>query len=102
MNSLTDVVKCTVDDGGLWMHLDDMRVNIASSLAEKSPMLKAVMSSRAEASSTRDITLAAPKEWLRSWASCFGSGETRLSGADITDLVNCLLVCFCYENAAFL
>jgi hypothetical protein len=102
MNSLTDVVKCTVDDGGLWMHLDDMRVNIASSLAEKSPILKAVLSSHAESCTTGDMFLAAPKEWLRSWASCFGNGETRLGGTDITDLVNCLLVCFSCEKEAFL
>jgi hypothetical protein len=100
MNSLSDMVKCTVDDGALWMHLDDMRVHIASSLVKKSQILKDMMSSRAEASTPSDITLAAPKEWLRAWACCFGSGETRLGCADNRDLVNCLLVCSCYWNAA--
>jgi hypothetical protein len=92
MNSLSDMVKCTVDDGALWMHLDDIRVNIPSSLVHKSQMIKAMLSSHADASATSDITLAAPKQWLRAWAYCFGNGETRLSSADNRSLVNCLLV----------
>jgi hypothetical protein len=82
------------------MHLHDTRVYIPSSLVDKSQILKAMLSSRDDASTTSEITLVAPKQWLRAWASCFGSGETRLSSADNRDLVNCLLVCLCDWNAA--
>jgi hypothetical protein len=75
------------------MHLDGLRVNIRSSVVEKSRILKDMLSSPANASSSSDITLAAPKQWLRAWAFCFGTGETRLSSADNIDLVNCLQVC---------
>jgi hypothetical protein len=65
------------------------------------PDTSAMLSSHADASATSDISLAAPKQWLRAWAYCFGNGETRLSSASNRDLVNCLLVCLYYWNAAF-
>jgi hypothetical protein len=102
MNGSSDLVTCTVDNGSLWMHLDDLRVKISSSVVEKSQILKSVLSSPAVASSASDITLTAPKQWLRAWAFCFGSGETRLGSADNKDLVSCLLVRFFNWNEASL
>jgi hypothetical protein len=104
MTISSDVVKCTVHDGILWMHLDEKRLEIPSRLVNKSQLLTDMLSSVADASVTSDFTLAAPKEWLVAWTSCFCSGsgsrsdKKRLSCADVRDLVNCLLVCFCYRN----
>jgi hypothetical protein len=101
MTSSSDVVKCTVHDGVMWMHLDEKRLEIPSRLVNESQLLMDMISSVADSSVTSDFALAAPKEWLLSWTSCYCSGNTSgsyekyLSCTDIRNLVNCLLVCFC-------
>jgi hypothetical protein len=91
MTSLKNEVKCTVHDGVLWMHLDETRVSIPSYLVDESEIMMNMLSV-----ADTSFTLAAPKEWLEAWASCFCSGKTRLRCANLRDLVRCLLVCFCY------
>jgi hypothetical protein len=94
MTSSSDEVRCTVRDGAVWMHLDDVRVNIPSDLVNKSQVLMDAMSCVDDSSSTGDLTLPAPKEWLQAWLACYGSEQERLRCADMKDLVNCLLVRF--------
>jgi hypothetical protein len=77
----------------MWMHLDDVSVEIPQQLLDKSEVLMDALSV-AEPSVERNVTLAAPKEWLRAWVGCFCNEGESLSGKDISDLVNCLLVCF--------
>jgi hypothetical protein len=108
MTSSSDEVKCTVHDGVMWMHLDETRLEVPSRLVNESQLLMDILSSVADASVSSGFTLAAPKEWLLAWTSCYCSGngsgsyEQRLSCADIKDLVNCLLVCFCSRNTDLL
>jgi hypothetical protein len=99
MFSSKDAVICTVNEGDLWMHLDNTRVKIPAQLLEKSQVLTDALSVPC-ASVTRTVTLAAPKEWLQAWVVCFCNEKGRLSCEDIKDLVNCLLVCFMLWNAA--
>jgi hypothetical protein len=61
MTSSSDLVKCTVRDGVISLHLDDVLVSIPSDLANESRLLTGMLSSVADASVTRDFTLAAPK-----------------------------------------
>jgi hypothetical protein len=96
MTSLSDVVKCTVHDGVVWMHLHDTSVNIPSNVVNESQFLMNILSSVTDTSITNDFSLAAPKEWLEAWASCFCSGKKHLRCANLKELVGCLLVCFCY------
>jgi hypothetical protein len=93
MSSLSDVVKCTLRDGAVWMHLDNVRVHIPSHLLSKSQLLTDALSST-EDSSGREMTLPAPKEWLHAWISRYGSEEERPRCANVKDLVHCLLVRF--------
>jgi hypothetical protein len=100
MTSLSDVVKCTLRDGVLWMHLHDMCVKVPSDLTNQSQLLLNVLSSVADASITTDFTLPAPNEWLHAWAYCYCSEKKHLACVDNKDLIGCLLVCFCGSNAA--
>jgi hypothetical protein len=93
MLSSRDAVRCTVDDGAMWMHLDNASVKIPPKLVNKSHILMDALSVT-DPSIKRRVTLPAPKEWLQAWAACFCNEEESLSCEDIKDLVNCLLVCF--------
>jgi hypothetical protein len=101
MSSLKDVVMCTVHDGEMWMHLDDGSLKIPSQLLKKSQILMDALSA-ADPSTTRKVTVAAPKEWLQAWVGCYCNEEESISCDNIKDLVNCLLVCFLLWNAGFL
>jgi hypothetical protein len=116
MTSSSDVVKCTVHNGVLWMHLHEKRLKIHSLVVNKSQLLTDMLSSAADPTVSSDFTLAARKEWLLAWTSlwplpksaCCCSGNKsrsyqkslrkRLRDVDIADLLNSLLVCFCYRN----
>jgi hypothetical protein len=100
MPSSSDIVKCTVHDGAVWMHLDDGPVHIPSHLLNRSQLLKDALLSSDESSANRDFTLPAPQKWLKAWIACCGSDEEHLSCADVKDLVNCVLVRFCICIAA--
>jgi hypothetical protein len=91
-------VRCTVHEGALWMHLDDVRVNIPSRLVNQSQVFMDAMSCVDASSITGDLTLGAPKEWLQAWMACYGSEEERLRCADTESLVNCLLVRFSFRH----
>jgi hypothetical protein len=84
-------VTCTVHDGTMWMHLDNLSVIIPPQLLNKSKFL---MDALSVADPSGIATLAAPKEWLQAWVGCYCNEEQILSGKGIRDLVNCLLVCF--------
>jgi hypothetical protein len=86
-----DAVRCTVHDGTMWMHLDNLSVKIPPQLLAKSQFL---MDALSVADPSGKATLAAPKEWLQAWVGCYCNEEQILSGKEINDLVNCLLVCF--------
>jgi hypothetical protein len=90
-NSLA-AVRCTLHHGAMWMHLDNVSVKVPPQLLEKSPILLNALSV-AHPSVARKVTVAAPKEWMQSWAVCYCNQEESLSGVDINDLVKCLLVC---------
>jgi hypothetical protein len=77
------------------MHLDTERVHIPSHIVNESKILMDALASACDASVTRGFTLAAPTEWLRAWVACYIQEEERLRSADNSDLVNCLIVCFC-------
>jgi hypothetical protein len=100
MRRTSEDVRCTVHDGAIWMHLDNTRVNIPPHLLNKSDIFLDVQSSLVDPSITKDFTLAVPKDWLRAWAACCCSEDERIRTAEIGDLVNCLLVCFCFRKAA--
>jgi hypothetical protein len=100
MFSSNDVVRCTVRDGEMCMHLDDGSLKIPSQLLKKSQILMDALST-ADPSVTRKVTVAAPKEWLQAWVACYCNEEESLSCITIKDLVNCLLVCFLLWNAGF-
>jgi hypothetical protein len=100
MTSSSDGVRCTIQDGSVWLQLDNVRVNIPSHIVHKSKMFNAAVSSVADPSIARGFTLAAPKEWLQAWLACYGSEEDHLGCADRKVLVNCLMVSFCSRNAA--
>jgi hypothetical protein len=100
MTSSSDGVRCTLHDGSVWLHLDDGRVSIPSHLLHKSKTLMDVVASGSDTSVARGFTLAAPKEWLQAWLSCYGSEEDHLGCEENTFLANCLMVCFCSRNAA--
>jgi hypothetical protein len=93
MFSTKDVVRCTVHDGEMWMHLDHGGLKIPSQLLCKSQILRDVLSVAFPAV-TRKVTVPAPKEWLQAWVVCYGNEEERLSCDNVKDLVHCLLVCF--------
>jgi hypothetical protein len=92
MSSSLDAVRCTLHHGAMWMHLDPVSVKIPSQLLEKSPILMNALSV-AHPSVARKVTVAAPREWLQSWAVCYCNEEESLTDVDIKDLVKCLLVC---------
>jgi hypothetical protein len=98
MISSNDVVRCTVRDGEMWMHLDNGSLKIPSQLLNESQVLRDALSA-AHPSGTRKVTVAAPKEWLQAWGLCYCNEEESLSCQNIKDLVNCLLVCFLLWNA---
>jgi hypothetical protein len=100
MTSSRDVVKCTVRDGAVWMHLEDGPVHIPSHLLNSSQVLKDAMLSSDDSSDTGDLTLPAPQDWLQAWMTCYGSEEEILSSVDIKDLVNCVMVRFCLCSVA--
>jgi hypothetical protein len=95
-----DVVRCTVHDGAVWMHVDDVRVNIPSRLVNRSQVLMDAMSCVDDSSVYGDLTLPAPKEWLQAWIACYGREEERLRCADTEGLVNCLLVRVSFKSIA--
>jgi hypothetical protein len=92
MSSAGDGVTCTVHDGAMWMHLDDVTVKIPPQMLSMSQVLTNAMSV-ASPSEARKVTLAAPKEWLQSWIGCFCTEKESLSNKDNQTLVHCLLVC---------
>jgi hypothetical protein len=98
MYSSKDVVRCTVRDGEMWMHLDNGSLKIPPQLLRKSQVLIDALSV-AHPSVTRNVTVAAPNEWLRAWLGCYCNEEKSLSSENIEDLVNCLLVCFLHLRA---
>jgi hypothetical protein len=92
MSSSVDAVRCTLHQGAMWMHLDNVSVKIPPQLLEKSPILMNALSV-AHPSVARKVTVAAPREWLQSWVACYCNEEESLSSVDIKDLIKCLLVC---------
>jgi hypothetical protein len=100
MTSSRDEVRCTVHDGAVWMHINDVRVNIPSDLVNESQVLLDATSCVDDFCSTGDLTLPAPKEWLQAWVACYGGDRERLRCADIKEVVNCLLVRFSCKSAA--
>jgi hypothetical protein len=89
-----DVVRCTVRDGEMWMHLDSGSLKIPAQLLNKSQILMdALSAARSAEDVTRKVTVAAPKEWLQAWVGCYCNEEEILSCSNIKDLINCLLVC---------
>jgi hypothetical protein len=104
MTSSSDVTRCSVQDGAVWMHLDNVPVHLPSHLLNKSQILTDALSSVDDSSVTKNFTLAAPKAWLKAWMAYNSSEEERLTllrRADIQELVSCLLVSFRVCNAAF-
>jgi hypothetical protein len=95
MVSSSDGVRCTLHDGSVWLHLAYARTNIPPQLLHKSKTLMDAVSSVSDPSIARGFTLAAPKEWLRAWLACYGSGEQNLAFKDSKVLLHCLMVCFC-------
>jgi hypothetical protein len=93
MRSCSDVVRCTVLDGAVWMHLDNLRVRIPAHLSEKSQILKNILFSVDDRSTAEDFSLGVPKEWAKAWVARYGREDNHLSNADIGDILNCLLVC---------
>jgi hypothetical protein len=86
-------VKCTVNNGTLCMHLDDVRVHIPSHIVNESKVLLDALSSVRDSLVTSDFTLAAPVEWLQAWVCCFVGESEPLGSAEIEVLVKCLKVC---------
>jgi hypothetical protein len=64
MSNTSDVVRCTVHDGAVWMHVGDVPVLIPSHLLNKSQLLVDALSSIDDSSVANHFTLAAPQEWL--------------------------------------
>jgi hypothetical protein len=93
MTRTRDAVRCTVHDGALWMHLDNVTVKVPPQLVERSQVLLDALSVT-DPSVTRKVTVPAPREWLQAWAVCYCNEEESLSCKDIKSLVSCLLVCF--------
>jgi hypothetical protein len=91
MFSSKDVVRCTVHEGEMWMHLDNGSLKIPPKLLIKSKILVDALSV-SHPSVTRKVTVAAPKEWLQAWVVCYGNDEESLSCDNIKNLVHCLLV----------
>jgi hypothetical protein len=100
MSESSNEVRCIVHDGAVWMHLDDVRVNIPSRLVNQSQVLMDAMSCVDDSSITGEFTLPAQKEWLQGWMACYRSEEERLRCADTEDLINCLLVRFSFKSIA--
>jgi hypothetical protein len=98
MFNSNDVVRCTVRDGEMWMHLDNESLKVPPQLLSQSQVLMDALSA-AYPSATRKVTVAAPKEWLQAWVGCFCNEEESLSCHNIKDLINCLLVRFFLWNA---
>jgi hypothetical protein len=99
MSCSNNVVRCTVRDGEMWMHLDNGSLKIPSRLLSKSQILMDALSV-AHPSVTRKVTVAAPKKWLQAWVVCYCNEKESLSCDNIKDLVHCLLVCFLLWIAA--
>jgi hypothetical protein len=100
MSSSSDAVSCLVQDGAMWIHLDNVSVNIPQRLLSKSEVFMDAISV-VERSVTREITLAAPREWLQAWVLRYCNEEDSLKDNDIEVLVNCLLVCFLRLERSF-
>jgi hypothetical protein len=94
MPSTSGGVRCTVQDGAVWMHVDDERIIIPSYLLTKSPLLVDALSA-VESAVNGEFTLPAPKEWLQAWIASYGNKRKRCRCEDIEELVNCLLVRIC-------
>jgi hypothetical protein len=88
-----DAVRCTVQDGAMWMQFDNASVKIPPKIVNKNKVLMDTLSVTNPSITGEAITLPAPKEWLQAWAACYCNEEEILSCEDI-NLVNCLLVCF--------
>jgi hypothetical protein len=107
MSSLRDAVTCTVHHGAVWMHLDNMSVQIPQEFVNKSQILTNAMSvahpsfARKTEEQRTEVTVAAPREWLQAWAVCYCNKEVSLRREDIKNLVNCLLVCFLLLEHSF-
>jgi hypothetical protein len=99
MSSPLNAVRCTLHHGAMWMHLDNVSVKIPPQLLEKSPVLMNALSV-AHPSVARKVTVAALREWMQSWVVCYCNEKRSLSGVDIKDLVNCLLVCLLLWSVA--
>jgi hypothetical protein len=93
MPTSSDVVRCTVRDGVVWMVLDKKRVRIPSHLLQKSQVLMNALSSVVDRPTAIRFNLGVPKEWLQAWEAHCCRKEPRLSNARIQDLVHCLMVC---------
>jgi hypothetical protein len=89
-------VMCTVQDGAMWLHLDNVRVNIPLHLLHKSKTFMDAASSFSDPCIARGFTLTAPKEWLQAWLDCFCSEKVHLGDGDSAVLANCL------KNGVFL
>jgi hypothetical protein len=96
-----DGVSCTVQDGEVLLHLDDLRVSIPSRISNQSQILLNALTSACDSSATESFTLKAPIEYLQAWVACFVTEEQSLGCADSVDLVRCLMVRFkLYSTAA--
>jgi hypothetical protein len=93
MRSRSDMVRCTVHDGAVWMHLDNVPVQIPSHLAEKSQLLKDILLSVDDHSTASDFSLGICEGWVKALVARYGSEDDHLSNTDIGDILNCLLVC---------
>jgi hypothetical protein len=71
MTSSSEGVRCTVQDGEVSMHFDDVHMHIPSHLLEESKIVLDMLSSMSDSPFTRDFTLAAPTEWLQAWFACY-------------------------------
>jgi hypothetical protein len=96
MTGSSEEVRCTVEDGEVSMRLDDVHWHIPLGLLKKSKIVMDVLSSMSDSSFKRHFTLAAPKEWLHAWVSCYVSKVEHLANADTEVLVNCVKVCLCH------
>jgi hypothetical protein len=93
-----DGVRCTVHEGTMWIHLDSESVEIPPHVVNKSQVLIHALS-MADSSVRRKVTLSAAQEWLQAWVACYCNEDGNLGSKDITELFNCLLVCFPWNAA---
>jgi hypothetical protein len=93
MTSSSEGVTCSVQDGAVYVHLDDMCVHIPSHVVNESKVLLDALSSASDSSLTSKFTLAAPIEWLQTWVAWCVCEEVQLGNAEFEVLANCLKVC---------